>query len=105
MSDDALYEKIIYENLDKNYQYRLTVNEFRDVQYLHIRKYFQSYEGDFVPSKEGASIAATIGNIFSLLDGLIDIVSKEEAADVITKYFGDKIIDLNRRTENAIIES
>lgn len=102
---DALYEKVIYENVDKNYQYRLTVNEFRDVQYLHIRKYFQSYEGDFVPSKEGASIAATIGNTFSLLDGLIDIVSREEAIDVITKYFGDKIIDLNKRNQSGIITS
>lgn len=94
--DDSkpLYEKVIFENPDKNFQYRLTVSDFRDVQYIHLRKYFQSYEGDWVPSSEGASMPASIPNIFTLLDGLIDICSKEESADVINKYFGDKIADL-----------
>lgn len=93
-----LYERLIYENLDKGYQYRLVVSEFREVQYLHIRKYFLSYENEWVPSKEGASIPATLGNIFAILDGMIDICSNEESIDAITKYFGDKIIDLNNKS-------
>lgn len=92
MSD--VYEKIIFENTDKGFQYRLTVSEFRDVEYLHLRKYFLSYEGDFIPSSEGVSFPASMENIFALLDGLIELVSTEEANDVITKYFGDKIFNL-----------
>ena len=73
------------------------MSEFRGVQYVHVRKYFLSYEGEYVPTKEGASIPATIQNIFALLDGLIDICSAEESVDVITEYFGTKISSLKQR--------
>jgi hypothetical protein len=66
---------------------------------VHVRKYFLSYEGEYVPTKEGASIPATIQNIFALLDGLIDICSAEESVDVITEYFGNKIFHLKSRQE------
>lgn len=87
MSDQIHYEKLIYENLDKFYQLRLTVSEFRDKYYVNVRKYFQSYEGDFVPSKEGISMEASINNISSLLEGLLEIVSQEEAKETITKIY------------------
>ena len=91
---EVLYEKILFENLDKGFQQRLVVNEFREVQYLHIRKYFLTYEGEWQASKEGASIPASIENIYALLDGLIDICSKEESIDAITTHFSQRIIDL-----------
>ena len=87
MSDTPLYEKTLSENLDKGSQLRLVVNEFREVQYLHIRKYFLDYEGNWVPTKEGASMPATISSIYALLDGLIDICSHEEGRDVIITHF------------------
>jgi len=96
MSEEPLYEKLIYENQDKFYQLKLVVNEFREKQYVHIRKYFQTYEGDYQASKEGVSMEASINNIFSLLDGLIEICSKEEATDLINEYFKNKITDLNK---------
>jgi hypothetical protein len=96
MSEELLYEKLIYENQDKFYQLKLVVNEFREKQYVHIRKYFQTYEGDYQASKEGVSMEASINNIFSLLDGLIEICSKEEATDLINEYFKNKITDLNK---------
>lgn len=89
-----LYEKLIYQNDVKFYQLKLVVNEFRGEQYVHIRKYFQSYEGDYIPSREGISMVASISNIFALLDGLIELCSKEESEEVITKYFSDKISGL-----------
>lgn len=94
-----LYEKLIFENEEKGFQYKLTVSEFREVQYLHVRKYFLSYEGEYVPTKEGASIPATIQNIFALLDGLIEICANEESVDVITEYFGNKISQLRKDPE------
>ena len=92
--EPELYEKIIYTNEEKYYQLRLVVNEFRGQQYVHIRKYFLSYENEYVPSKEGISMIAGINNIYSLLDGLLEIVSKEEAIEAINTYFSNKIIDL-----------
>lgn len=93
---DELYEKLIYDNQDKFYQLRLVVNEFRGKQYVHIRKYFMTYEGDYQASREGISMEASVNNIFSLLDGLMEICSKEESVDVINKYFSDRISDLHK---------
>lgn len=99
MSDSAiLYEKLIYENFDKFYQLRLTISEFRDKQYVNIRKYFLSYEGEYIASKEGVSMEASISNIHSLLEGLIEICSVEESKELMTKYFGERISNLNKST-------
>lgn len=96
MEEPELYEKLIYENQDKFYQLRLVVNEFRGKQYVHIRKYFMTYEGDYQASREGVSMEASMNNIFSLLDGLMEICSKEESTELIIKYFSDKISDLQK---------
>ena len=93
---DELYEKLIYENQDKFYQLRLVVNEFRGKQYVHIRKYFMTYEGDYQSSREGISMEASMNNIFSLLDGLMEICSKEESVELINAYFSDRISDLQK---------
>jgi hypothetical protein len=87
MSDQIHYEKLIYHNQDKFYQLRLTVSEFRDKYYVNIRKYFQSYEGDFIPSKEGVSMEAEMANISALLEGLLEIVSNEEGKILITELY------------------
>lgn len=91
MDDTPLYEKLIYENEPKSYQLKLVVNEFKGLYYVHIRKYFLSYDSEWVPSKEGVSMEASFENILSLLDGLMEIVSKEEASETILKHFGDKL--------------
>lgn len=91
MAEEVLYEKIISENLEKGSQLRLVLNEFRGIQYLHLRKYFLSYDEGFVPTKEGASMPATIAGVYALLDGLIEICSKEESIDSITEHFQEKI--------------
>lgn len=90
-----LYEKLIYENLDKFYQLRLTVSEFKERYYVNIRKYFQTYEGDFQASTEGISMEASMHNVLCLLDGLMEIVSKEESIEVINKHFKERLEKLN----------
>lgn len=98
MSEEIVeyYEKIIYENEPKAYQLRLVCNEFKGKQYIHLRKYFLTYEGDYQASKEGVSMEAGLSNIYALLDGLMEIVSKEEAIEAVSTYFSDKIIDLKK---------
>lgn len=98
MSQDVpLYEKIISENLEKGTQLRLVVNEFRGVQYVHLRKYFLSYEGEWMPTKEGASFPASIQSIFSLLDGLLEICAAEENIDAINTHFQERLNEQNSR--------
>ena len=92
---EVLYEKVISENEDKNSQLRLVVNEFRDVQYLHLRKYYQDYEGNWMPTKEGASMPYNLASTYALLDGLIEIVANEESTHAITVHFQNRLEELN----------
>ena len=85
-----LYEKIIYEDEIKAYQLRLVLNEFREKVYLHLRKYFLSFEGEYIPSREGVTMELTISNSFALMDGLLEIMSDIEGESAIEKYFGEK---------------
>ena len=86
MDDNIHYNRLIEENMEKGFQVRLVINEFRDVQYIQLRKYFLSYEGDWVPSREGISIPASIENIYGILDGMLDICAKAEGEDIIRHY-------------------
>lgn len=94
MSEEYSYEKVVWENMDKGFQYRLVVSTFREQEYLHVRKYFLSYEGEWVPTKEGAAMPCTIQNTYALLDGLLEVCSKAEGADSIIHHLESKIADL-----------
>lgn len=94
----VLYEKLIYENEPKAYQVKLVVNEFRGVQYVHLRKYFLSYEGEYIPSREGISMEASMHNILSLLDGMVELCSYEETSEVVNKYFSDLKCKVSKTT-------
>mgnify|MGYP003335865789 CR=1 FL=1 len=91
MDSNILYERLIEENLEKGFQIKLVVNDFRDVTYIQLRKYFLTYEGEWQASREGVSIPASIENIHSLLYGLLDICAKAEGEEVI-KFFYDEIV-------------
>ena len=85
--EQEYYEKLIYQDDNKSFQLRLVVNTFKERTYVHLRKYFLSYESEWVASKEGVSMEASLDNILSLLDGLMEIVSHEEARDTVLKHF------------------
>jgi hypothetical protein len=86
MDENILYSKTIEENMDKGFQVRLAVNDFRDTTYIQLRKYFLSYEGEWVPSREGVSIPASTENIYAILDGLFEICSVAEGEEIIAHY-------------------
>jgi hypothetical protein len=86
MDSNIQYSKVIEENMEKGFQVRLVINDFRDTVYFQLRKYFLSYEGEWVPSREGVSIPASTDNIYAILDGLFEICSKAEGEDIIRHY-------------------
>ena len=100
MSEEREYivEKVIYTNEEQYFQYRLTVGEFRDVIYLNIRKYFMDFEGNYVPSKEGSTFPLTVTSLTNLLDGIMEIATKADKDEALTKYFTD--LAENNRLEN-----
>ena len=91
MDENILYSKTIEENMDKGFQVRLAVNDFRDVTYIQLRKYFLSYEGEWVPSREGVSIPASTENIYAILDGLFEICSVAEGHEII-QHYAEKLV-------------
>lgn len=95
MSDALHYEKLIYENQDKFYKLYVTVSEFREKYYVNIRKYFQSYEGEFVPSKEGISMEASIENVRAVLEAFLDIASNEEGKVLLTEMYTQHVTNSN----------
>ena len=92
MDDNIQYSKTIDENMDKGFQVRLVVNDFRETTYIQLRKYFLTYEGEWQASREGVSIPASLENIYGLMDGLLDICAKAEGEEVIRKY-AEQVLD------------
>lgn len=90
MDSNILYEKLIEENYEKGFQIRLVVNDFRDVTYFQLRKYFLSYEGEWIPSREGISVPASLENIYAVMDGLLDICAQAEGEEII-KHYAERI--------------
>ena len=39
-----VYEKIVHYDEDRELQVRLTISTFRGIEYLHLRKYFLSFD-------------------------------------------------------------
>jgi hypothetical protein len=77
------YTKILHENLEKGTQVRLVVSDFRDIEYLHFRRYFLSIDGDWIPSKEGVSMPLTITGVTELCEGIAHILSNTEFSNII----------------------
>lgn len=84
-------ERVLYTNEEKAFQYRLTVSEFKEQTYINIRKYFMDFEGEYIPSKEGATFPLTLESLTQLMDGLFEILSEAEANEAITSYLKSKL--------------
>ena len=84
-----VYEKIVSENDEGTEQVRLTVNEFRGTEYLHLRKYYLDFEGDFKPSKDGVALRLDFNNSKLLFEGLVQILSLAEAKNILESHFKD----------------
>lgn len=88
MADDV-YWKVIHEIPDK--QIRLVVNEFREVEYLHLREYYLDFEEVWLPSNKGISMPLTLENTKELFAGLLEILSLAESKKLIQETFKELI--------------
>ncbi|SVA90425.1 uncharacterized protein METZ01_LOCUS143279 [marine metagenome] len=92
--NDDVYEKIILEQEDKEIQYRLVVSNFNDVEYVHIRKYYLDFEGEYKPTKEGVCIPFELNSLSNLFEGLVELLSLSESKSIIQEHFKDLLTDL-----------
>lgn len=93
-NDSVIYERIIHYDPAKENQIRLTINTFRGVEYLHLRKYFLSFEDEWQPTKDGVSFPLSMENSRELFEGLTEILSLAESKEIIERYFKNLISDI-----------
>ena len=79
---------IIHENEDGLEQVRLTINTFREVEYIHLRKYYLDFNEEWQPSSKGIAMPLNLSNSYELFAALVEILSLAESKDTIMKHFG-----------------
>lgn len=87
MSD--IFYRIIHQTEDK--QIRLVINEFRDVEYMHVREYYLDFDENWVPSNKGVSMPLSLENSKELFAGLLEILSLAESKELILETFSELI--------------
>lgn len=87
-----IYSRIIQDG--EFQQVRLVINEFRGIEYLHLRKYYMNFEEEWLPSSEGISMPLDIENSRELFIGLTEILSLAESKEIIIENFKDLITEI-----------
>lgn len=89
-----VYEKVIHYDEQKEVQVRLTINTFRGIEYLHLRKYYLDFEEEWKPTPEGIAMPLDFDNSRNLFSGLIEILSLAESKEIIEEHFEDLLKEL-----------
>lgn len=89
---NILLDVVVCEIPEKYIQWRLTINVFRDREYVHLRKYFMDFEGEYVPSKEGACIEITVDRLANLFSALVKTLSKAEAVKEVLEHVDEETL-------------
>jgi hypothetical protein len=87
-----IYERIIEDG--EHNQIRLVINEFNGIEYLHLRKYYLSFEEEWLPSNVGISFPLDLQNSKELFAGLAEILSNAESKEVIKEYFKELLQEI-----------
>ena len=90
----ALYEKLIHYNDAKHEKVFLTINTFRDVEYLSIRKYYLDFDEEWKPTKDGVSMVVDFDNTRALFEGLVEILSLTEVKGILETHFKEVLDEL-----------
>ena len=88
------YSRVIHYDTVKEQQVRLTINTFRGIEYIHLRKYYLDFDEEWKPSPEGIAMPLDLINSRELFSGLVEILSLAESKSIIEEHFSDLIQDL-----------
>lgn len=91
MSDEQIYSRLIHFDETKSIQTRLSVSEFRGVEYLSLRKWYLDFDEEWKPSNEGINMPLDLNNSKELFAGLLEILSLAESKDLIVEHFKELI--------------
>jgi len=85
------YSRVIHYDEVKEVQIRLTINTFRGIEYLHLRKYYMNFDEEWMPTPEGVAMPLDLSNSRELFAGLTEILSLAESKSLIEDNFMDLI--------------
>ena len=85
------YSRIVHYSEEKQEQIRLTINSFRGIEYLHLRKYYLDFNEEWKPTPDGIAMPLDFDNSRELFSGLVEILSLAESKSVIEEHFLDLI--------------
>jgi len=88
------YSRVILYDKVKEVQVRLTINTFRGIEYIHLRKYYMDFNEEWKPTPEGVAMPLDLSNSRELFIGLTEILSLAESKELIQEHFSDLIDDL-----------
>lgn len=77
--------------LDDFNQVRMTISEFNNIEYIHIRKYYLGFEEEWLPTKDGISFPLSLENSKELFIGLLEILAMAESKELIIENFKELI--------------
>lgn len=86
-----MYERVIHYDEEKQVQIRLTVNTFRGIEYLSLRKYYMDFNEEWKATPEGISMALDFNNSRELFAGLVEILSLAESKDILEEQFKEQL--------------
>tara|TARA_B100002051_G_C16644147_1_gene590277 strand:- start:817 stop:1128 length:312 start_codon:yes stop_codon:yes gene_type:complete len=92
--EPSVYEHTIHYDEEKQTQIRVTVNTFRGIEYLHVRKYYMDFEEEWKPTPEGIAMPVDFNNARELFRALVEILSLAESREIIEENFQDLIQDM-----------
>lgn len=92
MEDEEIYSRVIHST--DEFQVRLTINRFRGVEYIHLRKYYLDFSEEWMPTKDGVAMPLDLSNSRELFTGLVEILSLAESKEVIVEHFKDLLQDV-----------
>jgi hypothetical protein len=92
--DEEIMSEIISEDENGLEQIRLTVNEFRGQQYLHLRRYYLDFDEVWLPTNKGVAIPMTVQNIANIFNALTKMLAQSDVLHVILENSTDAILDI-----------
>ena len=85
-----ILSEVITEDLEKFEQIRLVLQEFRGSQYLHLRKYYLDFDGEWMPTKTGVCFVVDLTSVLSLFEGLVKMLADSEILHVLLEHSDDE---------------
>lgn len=86
-------DAVIFENEEYGTQVRFTVTEFMDRYYIGFRRYYLSFEGEWLPTKVGFSFPYNLRTTTRLFKAFCKLLSKAEVLEEVYRESEKKDVE------------